>query len=98
MDEPSFAALLGRVHAASFSSDRIGVVQMAAPHSLFTADQARRLVAAMTFSSERTQVVDLVVPRLVDPENGWMIADAMTFASERFHVQRVLASAAPPRW
>lgn len=90
MDPSSFDALLARVRAASFSSERVAVVGDAAS-AWFTAAQIATLVRAMTFSSERIRVVELLAPRLIDRDNVGPIIDAMTFASERDNARTILA-------
>lgn len=95
MDGPSFEALIQRIQNASFSSDRVAVVTDAAPYAWFSAAQIARIIGQMSFSSERTQVVDVLAPRLVDRQNGGVIIDSLTFSSERDHAREVLARFAP---
>lgn len=56
-----------------------------------TAAQMRSVLAAMSFSSERVTVLELLVPRMVDRRNGAVILDALSFSSERERAQQLLA-------
>lgn len=91
MDDASFAAFVQRIRAASFSADRVAVVRATAPHAWLTAAQIRAVLAEMSFSSERIEVLDLLVPRMVDRHNGAAIFEALPFSSERAHAERLLA-------
>lgn len=91
MDDASFEGFIQRIQSASFSSDRVGVVAVTAPHAYFTAAQIARVISVMSFSSERTDVLDLLVPRLVDRHNGAIIVESLTFSSERDHARALLA-------
>ncbi len=83
IDAPAFEALLLRVRAAPFSSDKGAAVQDAARWHWFTAEQIARIVGELAFSSDRTQAIEILAPRLVDPQNGAVILDRLTFSSER---------------
>ncbi len=98
MDDASFAAFLERIRGASFSSDRVGVVRVTAPHAWLTAAQIRTVLSAMSFSSERVEVLELLVPRMVDRQNGAAILDALSFSSERDRAQQLLAQAPAQPW
>lgn len=95
LDDAAFDALLGRVRAASFSSERVATVGDAARGGFFTSAQVASLVSEMSFSSERIQVVELLAPRLVDPSDGARIIDRMSFSSERTRTREILARHAP---
>ncbi|MCZ7681914.1 MAG: ricin-type beta-trefoil lectin domain protein [Sandaracinaceae bacterium] len=65
------------------------------PHAWLTAAQIRTVLSAMSFSSERVEVLELLVPRMVDRQNGAAILDALSFSSERDRAQQLLAQAPP---
>lgn len=91
IDAPTFEALLLRVRAAPFSSDKGAAVQDAARWHWFTAEQIARIVGELAFSSDRTQAIEILAPRLVDPQNGAVILDRLTFSSERDSARATLS-------
>lgn len=90
MDDQSFDALLGQIAGASFSSGRLGVLQLAAQWNHFSVAQLKRIISLMWFSSERIGAVELVAPRLVDRQNVFLLNDAFPFTSEAEQAYRIL--------
>lgn len=91
IDAPAFEALLVRVRGAPFSSEKLAAVQDAARWHWFTAEQIARIVGELAFSPDRTQAIEILAPRLVDPQNGAVILDRLTFSSERDSARATLS-------
>jgi hypothetical protein len=92
MSPQDFEALRLTLAAISFSSDRMEAVKRSVPGNRFTTAQAIVLVDLFGFTEQQVEVATMIVPRLVDPENGTLLADHFTFSSAREKVLRALAS------
>ena len=85
-----FALLVGAVQQEAFSGGKLAVLGEAARANVFAADQVRQLVALLTFGSDKLAALRLLAPRIVDPENRFLIYGAFTFDSEKAQARRIL--------
>jgi hypothetical protein len=90
MDPGAFASLVAAVDAESFSANKLRVLQEAAARNNFSVAQLVRLVNALSFAKDKVHAVEIVGPRLVDPQNAFQVYDAFTFAADKRRVQQIL--------
>ena len=55
--------------------------------------QLREIVQSLSFSANQVQAVELIAPRLVDPQNGYTLFDAFTYSRDQERVKRILERA-----
>ena len=87
MTDEAFSTLLDAMSRASFSDEKLRVLEVAAELNRFRIAQVRRVIDTLPFASDRTRVVDILAPRVLDPENAYTLLDAFTFDSEKAHVR-----------
>jgi len=90
MSESRFAALLAQVEEASFWSEREPILAMAAKHNLFSCAQVGRVLAKLSFGSEKIKTVEIMAPKIVDRENSHTILKQLDFDSEKRKVRKIL--------
>ncbi|MBK7862934.1 MAG: DUF4476 domain-containing protein [Archangiaceae bacterium] len=90
MAPDEFAALLAAVNAASFSDEKIGVVETAAANHWFTVDQVGQLIDAMSFSADKLKTLDRCRARLVDRQNAFRLLERFTFSADKQKAQALL--------
>lgn len=90
MSPADFDQLLASVEDESFSDGKLRVIKMAAKQNYFTADQAKQLVAAMSFGDNKVEAAVLLYPQLVDQGNFFKVMDAFTYDSNKEKVQKRL--------
>lgn len=83
MAAPTFSALLAAVEGESFESDKLSVIKAAAGHNYFSVAQVGSVIDLLAFDSSRVEVVKALRPRVVDPENGFLLSSHLTFASSK---------------
>ncbi len=83
MPDESFAVFIERLDAASFSSDRIGLIDQVGAYNQLSVSQLGRVLRELGFSSEREHAIVVMGPRVVDPQNGFMLDEALNWSSER---------------
>lgn len=89
MDGGAFNALLAQVKGASFSSDKINVVQAAAGSNHFTIAQVGKLMDACSHSSDKVKVATALRSKVVDPKNAFQLANHLTFSSDKDKVMKL---------
>jgi len=90
MDESRFSALLTQVEEASFWSERKPILSMAAKHNHFSCAQVGRVIAVLSFGSEKIDTVKILAPKIVDRENSHTILQHLDFESEKRKVRAIL--------
>lgn len=90
MGGPRFQALLNAVANEGFSSNKLDVIEQAAATGYFRVAQLKQLVQALSFSADKIRAVELVAPRLVDPQNAFTLYDAFSFSSDKDKARQIL--------
>lgn len=90
MPAADFDALLAAIDEASFSEEKIGVLETALTNQMFTCEQIGRLVDAYDFSDGKVKALELTRGRIVDPQNKFKILSHYTFSSDKEKAQALL--------
>jgi hypothetical protein len=94
MEPRAFQRLLESIDNA-FMSDRLVVIQTAAPTNTFSSEQVVELLQTLSFSSEQVEALETLALRLEDPQNAFLILDVFVFSSDR-ELAAALLSKVPP--
>lgn len=95
MPASDFAQLKNQVNQASFSSEKLSVLQLSAQNTTFTADQIKSLISGISFASDQLEALEILAPKLEDPSRSFTILEAFTFSSSKSEAQEILSRAAP---
>lgn len=88
MPAATFGVLLGQVQSATFTDDKMRHIQAAAAGGhTFTVAQVAQLLPALSMDDDKVEVVAILRPRISDPQNGWMLANQITFSQNKQRVQ-----------
>lgn len=93
MHRKAFRTLLETLQNADFESDKLKIVQTAAAQGRFTIAQVGRILGHFDFESDRLKALEALRPHVIDPENGFSIAEHFTFSSSK---KKALALFAQP--
>lgn len=92
--EPATGAQMARIqqslHDASFRDDKLRVIRAAAREHHFSTAQARTLTEALAFGKDRVEVLALLHPRLIDPENFHTLFSLLPHGSDRAALEKRL--------
>jgi len=88
MDDVAFARLLKAVKEAPFSSEKLTLIEDAASKNYFKSEQVLQLLKTFNFDSYRLKAAKVLYPRVVDPENFFIVYDAFTFSSSKEELRR----------
>lgn len=89
MDAARFSGLLSAIEREPFSDDQLDILRSVSRHELFTVAQLGRIMDELAFSSDRVEAARLLRPRIIDPENAWMLNEHLIFSSDKQEVQRL---------
>lgn len=94
LNDKQFDAFFKRVKDEPFDDDRLELLKEEADRTDFTCAQCVRLLRLNTFDDERLQMLRILAPAIIDPENGRMIIDLMDFSSSEAEARKLLRSVA----
>lgn len=93
MSEAEFAALLGALRTEGFSSSQMNLLESVARDHHFLVSQLRQVIDTVSFSSDRMRATEILAPRVVDPQNAYLLGSAFDFESEREKVREIFRRA-----
>ena len=83
MEAGAFAALKAAVAEASFSDDKINVIQAAVGANHFTIAQVGGIVDALDHSSDKVRAVEIMRGKIIDPGNAFQLGSHFDFSSDK---------------
>lgn len=95
MARDDFEAALASVESHGFAGERLDVVAELAQRNWFVVEQARRVIESFSFGKDRLQALELLAPRIVDPQNNFRLYEAFTFESDKTQARRILSAQQP---
>ncbi|MEL6348057.1 MAG: DUF4476 domain-containing protein [Myxococcota bacterium] len=81
--------LIMAINSESFSKDKLAVVQASAAGNTFTVMQVSQLLPLFSFEDDKVKVVYALRSRIVDPQNGALLASQFTFSSDKEEVMKL---------
>ena len=90
MDPSAFQRLLQALETESFSDDRLELLRTTARENGFTVAQVARIMDLFDFGDDRVEVVRILYPRIVDPENAHLLLSHVEFSDEKEELRRIL--------
>ncbi len=88
MDPEAFERLIEALEDASFSDEKMAIVKEAASKNYFTSKQVLAILEEFDFENDRLKAAKLLYPRVVDPENFFVVYEAFDYASSKEELRR----------
>ncbi|MBR1784285.1 MAG: DUF4476 domain-containing protein [Bacteroidales bacterium] len=85
-------AMVVRMRAQSYESDRLALGKVLTTASLLTARQTARLVATLDFSNSQVELLKHAYHTCLDPENYQTAIDVLTFSADKRKVSDYIAT------
>lgn len=92
MDPATFQQLKQSIQNQWFSSGQKEVFMQALAHNYFTSQQILELVDVFTFSSDQLEVAKAAYPKTVDPQNYFMVSNALEFSNDVSELANYIAA------
>ena len=83
MRNDEFARFLNDVKSKTFDSDRTDFIEKATRSTGFTSEQCCRLIKLYSFDDDRTKVLKILYPSVVDKDNFSAAIDGLDFLSNQ---------------
>lgn len=92
MNDMMFQQLKRTVESESFDSSRVELLESTLRNNFFTSHQIKELMMLISFDSGRLQFAKSAYTRTVDPENYFVVREALSFASSRTELTKYISS------
>ena len=89
-DEP-FAQLLLLLEGETFSDDQLVMLQQVSIRNHFTAKQLGNILDKFTFSEDKLNAVRIILNRLVDPENAFLLMNKFSFETDKEEFMKIIS-------
>lgn len=83
MSSSAFASLVATVEGTSFGDEQVAAVRAAAARNHFTVAQVGQLMDLLSFGDDKIALVKAARPKIIDPENGFELANRLTFGDDK---------------
>lgn len=83
MSDRDFRSLSDQIGRASFSDDKLGLVQTAAQTNYFTVAQVVTLMQLASFDDTRIEIAVACAPRVIDGDKWFQVYGALSFSSSK---------------
>lgn len=93
LSNEAFDILYGKVKKASFDSNKLDLIEVAALGGYFSCGQCARLISIFSFSDGKMKALALLAPHVTDPQNASDIYRVFTFGSDRDKAAEVMRNA-----
>jgi Domain of unknown function (DUF4476) len=90
MSESEFRKLKSNVENEDFADDQTSVVRIAAKSKYFNIDQLIRLLDVFSFEEDKIELVRIVYPQVVDPDNAHNLLGAFTYSDDKEEVEEII--------
>ena len=89
-DRHGFAGLQSAIANAGSLGDQTAIVASAANHAHFTAEQVAQIAQTMSSLGNQIEAVELLAPRVIDPQKAYRIAQAMSSVGNQQRAMELL--------
>jgi hypothetical protein len=86
-----FTTMSERVSAATYADDQLSLVQDLAQSNYFTTAQVVALMKDCNYEDTRVDIAAALYPRIVDPQNWYLVNDGFTYSSSKKALRERLA-------
>jgi len=90
MGEEDLSHLIEDIKNESFEDDQLSVVELSSRYNFFTVNQAINVINVFSFSSGKLKSLELIFPKVVDPNNSSQILSAFTYSSDKEKAKEII--------
>lgn len=89
IDNIDFENLLHEIKTATFKDEKNRLIRVAAHSGYFTCEQCSRLMSIFTFDSDKMFVCNMIVPKILDPQNSYKVIRSLSFISSKEKAEKL---------
>lgn len=90
MDKPSFDLLMKKIQQASFTNNKLDIIEVACLGFYFSSNQCARIMRTISFDDDRLKALKLMANRIVDTHDTTEIYKALSFSSNKEKAMKIL--------
>lgn len=90
LNETEFDNLMLTIKETRFFDAKLSLIKRVSRNTNFYMAQAKAILNAFTFRDERNQVRDIILPKVIDPENIRLLYDLYPFADEQKELNQIM--------
>lgn len=90
MSDDAFSILYNKVRNASFDNDKKNLIEVASLGCYYLCAQCAQILKIFSFDNEKMNVLKLMAPRIVDPQNAYTISQQFTFDDAKRQAARLV--------
>lgn len=91
INDRDFQKLYNTVKSKPFKDDQLELLSIGVADRYFSCQQCIRLMSIYTFDDDKLNVLDIVAPRIADPENYEDIVRSLSFLSSQDKVRKMFS-------
>lgn len=90
LSDEAFSILYYKVKNANFNNDKKNLIEVASLGCYYSCAQCAQILKIFNFDNERMNVLKLMAPRIVDPQNVYTISQQFTFDDAKKQAVRLV--------
>jgi hypothetical protein len=90
--DAQFRSITQAMVRESFPNEKLRILGQVAPNENFLVSHVLSMLGQFSFSSDKLEVVRLMRPTLLDPQNGYQLYQAFPFSNDKAKLQQILDS------
>jgi len=92
MSPYKFNAFLSQLDSESFSEDKLNLLKVVASNNYFTVEQLSAIMDRFPMDEDKIKAVEILYPRVIDPENSYLLLNKVTFSKSKERLRRIISS------
>jgi Domain of unknown function (DUF4476) len=90
MSEEDFSQLIESIKNESFEDDQLSIVELSSRYNFYTVSQVVRVINEFSYSSGQLKSLELLYPKVVDPNNSSQILNAFSYSSDKEKAKEII--------
>ncbi|WP_375743761.1 DUF4476 domain-containing protein [Corallococcus interemptor] len=92
ISDQQFRSITQAMVRESFPREKLRILSQVAPNENFLVSHILSVLGQFSFSNDKLEVVRLMRPTLLDPQNGYQLYQAFPFSNDKAQLQAILES------
>ncbi|AFE04449.1 hypothetical protein COCOR_02055 [Corallococcus coralloides DSM 2259] len=92
ISDQQFRSITAAMVRESFPREKLRILSQVAPNENFLVTHILSVLGQFSFSNDKLEVVRLMRPTLLDPQNGYQLYQAFPFSNDKQQLQAILDS------
>ena len=73
-----------------YADNQLAVIESASGRNYFRVGQLKSLLDQLAFSATKLRALELIAPRLLDPENSFAVYESFSYSADKEQAKQIL--------